>query len=98
VYEILGWVVFGMIILLAAWGIYRSVRFGVRAAFLLGTRGLVAAGAAFASYLVLVALLGNGGFTGETFLTLSLTLGVPLLFGMLAQGVSSLIFKRRPRP
>ena len=87
--RVLAWIVFGVVCGLAAFGIYKSLKLGLKAIGILATRGILAAIAAFLSYLILTALLGQNTFTGESLLSLSLTLGVPLLLGMVAQMIAT---------
>ncbi len=82
---VVGWILIATLAVGAILLVYRTLRLGWAALRFFATRGVLAATAAFLSYLALIALLGRRIFEGESFLSLSLTLAIPLVFGGLAE-------------
>lgn len=79
---VVGWMVLGILVLLAVVGVANTVRYGLRGVLRYGCQGLFAALGIFASYTALKGILGEHLFDGYSFLSLSLTLSLPYFIGV----------------
>ena len=85
---VIGWIVLGVLSLLAVIGIYKVLRLGRYAIRFFGLQVLLAGVGAFLSYTALTAVFGKHLFEGHSFLSLSLTLTLPYFMGISNQWIN----------
>lgn len=91
---VIGWIVLGMLVLLAVIGIYKLLRLGRYAIRFFAIHGLLAGAGCFLSYAALTAILGKGSFKGS-FFSVSLAIALPYFMGVTNQWISCRYLNRR---
>jgi len=91
---VIGWIVSGILVLLAVIGIYKLLRLGRHAIRFSAIHGLLAGAGCFLSYAGLTAILGKDFFKGS-FLSLSLVIALPYFMGVTNQWISCRYLSRR---